>query len=360
MSGSSPPWPTWLQRLVRAPGSADPFAAIGLLEGWARAAVRVGEGTGEREPLRFAHSPSLGFSPGDLVKVRVESPPGPGLEPRQAQVEVCLAIVGLTGPNSPLPSYLTREAAGPDEAAQVQAAFLDLFHHRLHSLLYRGVRKFDWANEFTGDDADPWARRVLAVLGFDVYERRPLQAVEPAALLRVAPALLAPVRSGEQLEAILVELLADELGTPGEEPARIEVVGFAGSWAPIDAEHQLRLGSGAVRLGHDSFLGAACLHRAGLARVVVGPLDQAGLRRFQPGGRGFAVVAELLGHLSDEPVEFELELVLRREAELAAVLGRSRLGDDAWLARTDAGASGGPEARVRVALTESTSPSRTG
>jgi type VI secretion system protein ImpH len=95
-----------------------------------------------------------------------------------------------------------------------------------------------------------------------------------------------------------------------------------------------------------------CLHRAGKAQVVVGPLDQEGLRRFMGGGDAFFAVRELLDLLSYELVEFELELILGRESKTGAILGKSRIGDDAWLAMSDDAQLQGEETRVIVSLEE--------
>jgi type VI secretion system protein ImpH len=347
--------PRWLSRLLTEPSAGDPFAAIDLLERRTRSAARVGgDGPFGREALRFRHSRSLAFGPGDIESVSV-SVSGEG-EPESSaeQIELVLSVLGLTGTSSPLPTYLTREAASDDEAGQAKAEFLDLFHHRLHSLLYRGVHKFDWPNEYQRDGADPWCLRVLALLGVDAYAGPVLAALGPqgaVGLLRIAPLLLSPVRTGEQLELALSELLADTLGEGSGARAQVRVLGFAGSWTAIDEDHQLSLARANSRLGRDTILGEACLERAGMARIEIGPLDQAGLRRFQPGGRGFAAVRALLDLLSHAPIDFELELILQREAEVAAILGRSRLGDDAWLARGDAGEPDATTpARVRVSL----------
>jgi type VI secretion system protein ImpH len=84
----------------------------------------------------------------------------------------------------------------------------------------------------------------------------------------------------------------------------------------------------------------------------VGPLDQAGLRRFLSGGEAFFAVRELLDLLSFELVEFELELILGRESRMGMILGKSRLSDDAWLAVSDDAELQGEETRVIVSLEE--------
>jgi type VI secretion system protein ImpH len=134
--------------------------------------------------------------------------------------------------------------------------------------------------------------------------------------------------------------------------ADVKVKQFQGGFANIDQDHKIRLAVENSNLGINAIIGDMCLHRAGKAQVVVGPLDQEGLRRFMAGGDAFFAVRELLDLLSYELVEFELELILGRESKTGAILGKSRIGDDAWLAMSDDAELQGEETRVIVSLEE--------
>jgi type VI secretion system protein ImpH len=340
--------PTWLDRLLAEPGAYDPFVAIGLLEELTRDAKRVGgDGPYTEEALRFRHSRSLAFKPGDVEQVEVIEGKRRTDDGRGDLLELTLNIVGLIGTESPLPTYLASEAARHDEDGQTKADFFDLFHHRLHSLLYRAVRKYDWPNEYASDGSDRWSLRLLAMLGIDAYNRPPLQYIRPLDLLRIAPLLASSARTAQTVELAVAEILGHQL-----DGAEVKVKQFQGSWADIDPDHKIRLAVENSNLGVSAIIGDMCLHRAGKAQVVVGPLDQDGLRRFLAGGDAFFAVRELLDLLSYELVEFELELILGRESQTGAILGKSRLSDDAWLAMSDDAELQGEETRVIVSLEE--------
>jgi len=340
--------PGWLDRLLDEPGAYDPFVAIGLLEELTRDATRVGgDGPYVEEALRFRHTRSLSFKPGDIEDVTIlerarRSDDGPA-----DLLEMTLNIVGLIGTGSPLPTYLASEAATHDEEGQAKADFFDIFHHRLHSLLYRAIRKYDWPNEYATDGRDDWSLRVLSLLGIDAYDRTPFKYIRPLDLLRIAPLLASPARTAQTVELAIQEILGHQLGD-----AEVKVKQFQGSWADIDPDHKIRLAIENSRLGVSAVIGDMCLHRAGKAQVIVGPLDQAGLRQFLSGGDAFFAVRELLDLLSFELVEFELELILGRESQAGAILGKSRLSDDAWLAKNDDAELQGEETRVIVSLEE--------
>ena len=340
--------PSWLNRLLASPAAYDPFVAIGLLEELARDAKRIGgDGPYDEEALRFRHARSLAFKPGDMEQVEVVDEGRNTEEGPKDRFEVTLNIVGLVGTSSPLPTYLASEAASDDEEGQTKADFFDLFHHRLHSLLYRAVRKYDWPNEYAHDGSDWWSMRLLASLGIDLFDRPPLKYIRPLDLLRIAPLLASPARTARTVELAIMEVLSHEL-----DDASVNVKQFQGSWADIDQDHKIKLGVENTHLGISAVIGDLCLHRAGKAGVVIGPLDQDGLRQFLSGGDAFFAVRELLDLLSYELVEFELELILGRESQMGAILGQSRLGDDAWLARADDSELQGEETRVTVSLEE--------
>ena len=340
--------PAWLDRLIEEPSAYDPFVVIGLLEELTRQAKRVGgDGPYTEEALRFHHARSLSFKPGDIEDVEIRERERRGHDGPNHLLELTLNIVGLTGTGSPLPTYRASEAAHQDEEGQTKADFFDLFHHRLHSLLYRAVRKYDWPNEYATDGRDRWSLRLLAMLGIDAYDRPPLRYIRPLDLLRIAPLLASSARTAKTVELAIMEILEHQL-----DGAEVKVKQFKGSWADIDPDHKIRLAVQNSHLGVSAIIGDMCMHRAGKAQVVVGPLDQAGLRRFLAGGEAFFAVRELLDLLSFELVEFELELVLGRESRIAMILGKSRLSDDAWLAMSDDAGLQGEETRVIVSLDE--------
>ncbi len=339
--------PNWLSRVLADPGAYDPFVVMGLLEELSPDAPRVGgDGPYDEEAMRFRHSRGLAFQPGDMEKLEVK-PEGRKLEGKAAErYDLSLNILGLTGTSSPLPTYLASEAASKDEEGAIKADFFDLFHHRMHSLLYRSLCKFDWAHNHDLEEADTWSQRMLALLGIDIYDRPPLRYIRPIDLLRIAPLMASSARTARTLELAIMEILRHQLVG-----AEVEVKQFKGEWADIDQDHKIQLAVENSNLGLSAVIGDMCLHRAGKAQVVVGPLDQAGLKRFLAGGEAFFAVRELLDLLSYELVDFELELILGKAARTGTILGKSIIGDDAWL-ESDDGDNKREETRMIVSLSE--------
>lgn len=318
----------WLEQLEAAPGRVGFFAAVDLLER-VNGGPRVG--TAERhqdETLLFRHSTSLGFNKGEVVSVEPWPPKGHAMT---------VAFFGLTGAVTPLPLTYAEEADADDDESEVMRGFLDLFHHRLLSLLVRGVRETDYPRTFERETCqDPWSRRVLALLGLDEASRPPH--LSSGCLLRLAPILAAGTCSPRMFAEALGIVLEEFLGG-----AQIRCEPLTGSWMPIDKEQWTRLGTATAVLGDTAVLGSNALHPSGAARVIIGPLTGEGHKAFTAGGEGHIRARELLDLLVPEPVRVELVLEIEDLAYPSGRLGERRLGVDFWLARSRAG---GTTARV--------------
>lgn len=310
---------SWAERLAEAPGRVDFLTAVDVL---ARATGGAPLGAGERfqdERVLLAHAPGLGFSRGEVDEVALERA-ADGLRARLVG-----EFFGLTGAVTPLPLHLAEEADRDDEHGEVVRGVLGIFHHRLLSLLYRGVRQLDYPGGFREDGRDPWSLRVLALLGVGERER----SLSVAHLLRLAPVLASGVRSPQMLEAALKIALDDCLGA-----AQIRCEPFTGEWMPIDPAEWSRLGEDTAAVGVTAVLGTSVMHRSGAARIVVGPLSGDNYKEFAAGGRAHERVAELLDVFLDEPLHLDMVLEIQDMTYPPARLGERRLGDDLWLARS--------------------------
>jgi type VI secretion system protein ImpH len=310
----------------------DFFVAVGMIERLIPEAMRVGgQGPLSAEVLRFRHDPSLSFKPGDVTRLTWVAAPQPADqawdEPKH-RFELTTAFMGVTGSATPLPMYMAEEILQSHDESHLQQDFLDLFHHRLISFVYRVGIKYDYPREFVDDLTDPWSRRVLALAGFDAWAGRLLRYVPMWRLLRLAPLLAARTRSARTLELILQDVCGEALGG-----ASVRIEQFRGDWTKLDQEQRMALGISCNMLGQSSVLGGKCYHRAGKATIVIGPLRD-NFRRFLKEGDMLPVILEVLDLVATDPIEFDLDLVLASEARPAFSLGvreGGRIGTDAWL-----------------------------
>lgn len=326
----------------------DFYYVVGMMERLNPSAVRVGgNGPYRDEAIRFRHDPSLTFHAGDILRVtHGEKPRAPEehLEDLGSRFEVTTTFLGLTGAVSPLPLYLAEEMLQAEDGQAVEREFLDIFHHRIISFVYRIGVKYQLSREYTTDAIDPWSRRVLALAGIDAWSGRKLRHIPFWRLLRLAPLLSARPRSGRMLELVVHDLCGDAL-----QGASVDVEQFVGGWTKLDRDQQMALGRRNHALGMSSVIGTQCFDAASKSRIVIGPLGD-NYRRFLTDGDMYPVIVEILGVLAQEPLQVELELVLSREARPPFRLGVSsggRIGVDTWLSHR-AGAQA--DTRLRIQL----------
>jgi type VI secretion system protein ImpH len=324
--------PGTVEHLLAHARQYDFFVTVAMLERLTPEAVRVGgDGPYDREAIRFRHDSSLAFSAAEVMSVEraeVPKPPEHRLDKTQHRFEVTTSFLGITGSVSPLPLYLAEEIEQGDEASRIRKDFLDLFHHRVISFVYRVGQKFDFPREYKKDASDAWSRRMLSLAGFDAYDEWRPKHIPRWQMLRLAALFASRVRSGRTIEMALEDVVGHALAG-----AKVSMKQFSGEWTPLDQEQRMALGGLNSRLGVDSVLGIECFHKAGKATVVIGPLGD-NFRRFLADGDLYPVVCEVLGLLTAEPVEFELDLVLAPQARPPFLLGKQeggRIGFDSWL-----------------------------
>lgn len=329
------------------------FSVVSLLERLTPDAPRAGGlGPVTEEMIRFRHHHLLEFAAGDVASVElkhVHSDPADELSPMRPLFEVTTTFLGLTGSASPLASYFLEEVLFEDPDEPAQREFLDLFHHRLISLFWRVSMRTDPMREHATGLTDPWSKRMLAVAGFDLYEREYGGKLPTWRLLRLAPLLARRARTAEALRAAVRDTFGIELGD-----GDVEVLQFVGGRIPVEPEQRMRLGIANGTLGHNAVLGARIFDRASKFRLRIGPLGYETYRRFLPGGDHLETLEELVSLFCRDPLDYDVELLLDSKGKNTFRLGGakpSKLGTDSWL-----GSSTQQETRVIVEIAQDSGP----
>ncbi len=321
-----------LDQLRARPAAFDFYQAVRLLERAAGGACTPGDGADPAaEPVRFRAAGGFAFPPADLVSVR----PGPGGQP-----EMTVAFLALGGAQGPLPVPLAERAV--HRLAENDAAtrdFLDLFHHRLVSLVYRmGRRMRPVLQEMPPGETEiaGWLRALVGLGTPGLRDRLP--GVDDRALLARAGLLAHEVRSQAGLEG----LLADHFGVP------VSIQPLWGRWLPIPDDQRTRIGrtGGSRTLGADAVLGARWHDPQAAIGIRMGPLGIDLYRSFLPAepvtgdpadGRALVELRELVRFYAGVETDFVLTLVLRApevprtRLSAARTAASPRLGWDAWV-----------------------------
>lgn len=278
-----------------------------------------GAGPASRETLRFRPSASLGFPPTDIESVG----PDP-TDPNRTRITV--HFMGLYGPASPMPNHFTEEILWAADDGQSVRDFLDLFHHRVISLVYRAWTKYRYQLQFDAEPLDPFSRRVACLMGLGTERMAEAADVELISLLRTVGSLATRRRSAVGLEGFLREHFPD---------LSIRVIPCVSHRAEIPADQKLRLGKAPTRLGRDACLGSTVADRSGWFRIEIGPLAIEPYRDLLPRARRLGALVRLTRLYLADPLAFDVRLILRARDVPALRLGAHAdlpLGQMSWLA----------------------------
>jgi type VI secretion system protein ImpH len=284
------------------------FSMVSLLERMTRDAVRIGgDGPPADEAIRFRHDPSLTFAAGDISSARVKRvpiDPDNRYGPSRPVIELVTTFLGLTGSASPLPLYIAEEVNHEDEESGARRDFLDIFHHRLISILYRAVSRYSPVREHRSGGGDVWMDRALAISGMDPETFVTGCSIPPGKLLRLAPLVARRGRGVRALVKALNLVLGEQLGPDG----LVEIEEFAGGWVRIHTGQRSALGVRNHDLGHAAMLGEKAYDKGGRFKVIVGPLDNRGRDAFSENGEGLLLLKDCVNLMVRESLDYDVEL----------------------------------------------------
>ena len=319
-------------KLASEPARFDFFQAVRLLERLAAANGRPalgGDTAPEIEAAFLRVQPGLRFPPGSVAKF-AESENGPP--------ELSATFGGLIGPDGILPQHYTSLVLARQRAKDTTLRdWLDLFHHRVLSLLMRAWEKNRWpaardrqrAEKRDGDDACTAAG--FAVAGFGTAGLRGRAGVPDDAVVYYAGLLGRRPRTATGLEQILSEYF----GWP------VTVEQLAGQWLYLDDPNKAVLPGETspglnTSLGRDVVIGRRVWDVQGKVRIVVGPIDAEAFYSLLPGGDARKPLSELVRLYLGMELDAEVRLVLLPDEVPCSALDYDeergpRLGRNAWL-----------------------------
>jgi type VI secretion system protein ImpH len=254
------------------------------------------------EPVRLGVHPSLSFPAGEIqtLEERPDAPP-----------KMTVNFFGLTGPVGTLPTRYTdlilerlfyRDRTLRD--------FLDIFNHRMISLLYRAWEKYRFpvAYERGGDDRvnDRFTGYLLDLIGLGTRGLQNRQAVPDQMLVGYEGLLAQFPRSTVAFRQILMDYF--------EIP--VEVIPFAGTWRPLDSGSRTCLADGRSRseqLGIGIVLGDEVWDQESVVRVRLGPMTLEQYRQFLPDGSAYEPLKSIAKFFCGDDLDVEVQLILKRE-----------------------------------------------
>ncbi len=345
---------TQLYRWPQAFAYAQAIYLLQLLQerrqarGEARRTAGLGAGVDpQAEAVRLRGALGLAFDGSAIASLRL-----PAVD-ASAPAELTVNFFTLGGPCGALPvPYIELLLSQLMDGDAAGADFLDIFHHRLLSLVFRCDDEFSAGAPYRDPSTSQFARALAAYSGC-------LPGAGHArlnALLRAHAGLLTQQRRSM---AGLLALVRGFLGVP------VAAQEFVGRWVLLPASLQTVLGAhgGNDRLAAGAVLGSRAWDQGGAIRLLAGPMPYTLYQALLPGGDAHALLAAacafyLGGHLvcwlSLELAQAPQEQHTVRQvsgSEHGQLLGDAdcRLGYSCWL-QTRAGQPDLAERRIPLRL----------
>jgi type VI secretion system protein ImpH len=295
------------ERLREEPYLFEFFQAVRLLERFLPDKVEVGKFAPPAEEVaRFQANSTLIFPASEIQALTW---------PEKGPVEMKVNFMGLTGPEGVLPItytvFLAERARAGDSAA---VDFFDVFNHRVISLFFQAWEKYRFWIAYERGERDQFSHHLLDLIGLGTAGLQDRQAVPDDALLYYSGLLAQHPRSAVALE----QILSDYFDVP------VEVEQFAGGWYSLDATDQCNFQSRdsySEQLGVGAVVGNEVWDQSARVRIKIGPLPLDKYVEFLPTGSAYEPLRELTRFFSNDEIDFEAQLILKRDEVPRCELG---------------------------------------
>jgi type VI secretion system protein ImpH len=315
------PWQHGFVPLMRKLAAADPGQPpVGMAQ------------RPQQESFRLGQQASLAFAPRELAKVEVK--PGPD---EQLRAFIKLFGLGTLGPNGALPIHFTELVRERVEAKRdnTLADFIDLFHHRAFTHIYRAWSQSQSAAGLDRADQETFST-YIARLGGDEPSEVQHTALAPHARWASSAHRVRAARNPDGLVSTLERFFG----------VSVQLREYMLQWMPIEPQDQCRLGQASESsvLGQGAMAGEVVPDRQSRFRLTIGPLGMDGYLRLtpqgSPTGKDLPALIDIVRSFIGFEYVWEVELLINRNAAPQAQLGDgTQLGWSTWMASEGKAAS---------------------
>jgi len=313
---------------VKELGNGSLFKLVRLLERYnvydagSESHSRIGSDSAPvDEPVRFHTVNHMGFTSSEVDNIFQRT----GILGACDVYDIDVNSMGLTGPTGVLPQHYTQQVQQRIKQHDYALAdFLDMFNHRLLSLLYRAWAKYrltlDYEDHQTQGKQSPATRAIQSLAGqySGLYYETPLY---------FGGHFARQTRSASSLQTLLQDYL--------QHPVSLE--SFQGRWLQIARNDRLCIGSNGFgknnRLGDGVLPGDRVWDVQSKCQINIGPITYAEHEKLLPDTRGFKQLEQLVRAYVPAHLLIELHFIIEDVTEnKQKPLGNSlRLGWNAWL-----------------------------
>lgn len=293
---------------------------VRILSKLKKGSISPGEGSNpQNEPVFFKSNVSFAFSPSDLSNLTPRENGSPTLH---------VNFLGIAGAQGPLPAPYTQmlldRLHSRDEAFK---DFLDLFNHRLISLLYRIRKKYRIGISDVKASSSSVGEMLRAFLGLGFKNKgfQDQHSLSDSALIGMAGLFWKDFPSKVGLQHILKNYFK----------IPVAIQSFKGKWISFSPSQFSKLGVVAGKfnaLGKNYVLGTSGWDKVGAITIALGPLSLPQFNSFLRGQVAFQNLCDLTLLYVGFDITFDLNLLIKKDDVPSFSLGQeSYLGWRTWL-----------------------------
>ncbi len=307
-----------IEEIAHQPGSYGFYPAARRIECALAPGDRLGYArTLKDEPVRFGQEPTLAFAEDEIASL-VDA--GEPFLPK-----LILNCLGLLGPNGALPLHFTDLILQrSDRGDYVLQHFLDIFHHRIATLLYRAWSSHQRTVSHDRPKQDHFGGYLACLAGIGLSHLKDRDTVPDLAKWFFVGRLAGQPRNAEGLAAIV--------GFFFDVPAHVEP--FVGRWLRMPLNMRTRLGESPATgsLGESAMLGSHVWEAQQTFRLVMGPMKFATYQSLLPDRPGHQQLLDWMKLYCGQQRRWVARLELIDSEVPRCKLGQiGQLGWSAWL-----------------------------
>ncbi|HEU4714889.1 MAG TPA: type VI secretion system baseplate subunit TssG [Pyrinomonadaceae bacterium] len=257
-----------------------------------------------KEIIHFRSAVKLAFPASDIAHVK-RTKDIPKREQPKTPAEMTVNFLGLAGGlgalDIPSTELVLQRAKHNDKALE---DFLDIFNHRLVSLLYRIRKHHRVGLGSAAPGEDLVARYLYSLIGMRTPRLQGRMQIRDRALLHYAGILAQQPRSMAGLKRILTDYFEVD----------VEIHQFVGKWCELDESQWTRIGESGTnqRLGRDPVvLGTRVWDQHARFEIQLGPLGLQDFKDFLPTEWRFGVLHDLVRFYVNDEFDFNVRLILK-------------------------------------------------
>lgn len=300
--------------LWESPGSFAFSQAVEIVKGELQS-----RGGNDLEQLRFKVNPNLSFPPSDIEHIDFYE------KDNMTNAVMTMNLMGLHGAGSPLPSYFTEHIAQNQDDPDALRDLMDLFNHKLVSILYQIWRKYRYYVQYQEGATDKLSCRFFGVIGMGYSQLREVKHIDWARLFAYMGLIAFKSDASGSLESTMRHYFSHPT---------VFVIPCLRRVVDIPKDQQCRLGVANSHFASTFVLGEQVPDQTGKFRIQVTNLDWEKFTSFLPDSSIFRELAVLVKTILRSRLDFDLELKLLPEEIRPFQLGEesgTRLGWSTWL-----------------------------